>query len=29
MFWVYVPETAKGQFYIGHANNFENRISKS
>ena len=27
MFWVYVLENAKGQFYIGHTNNLENRIS--
>jgi len=27
MFWVYVLGNAKGQFYIGHTNNLENRIS--
>ena len=27
MFWVYVLENAKGQFYIGHTNNLKNRIS--
>jgi putative endonuclease len=27
MFWVCVLENAKGQFYIGHTNNLENRIS--
>ena len=27
MFWVYVLENTKGQFYIGHTNNLENRIS--
>ena len=27
MFWVYVLENAKGQFYLGHTNNLKNRIS--
>ena len=27
MFWVYVLENAKGQFYIGQTNNLKNRIS--
>ena len=29
MFWVYVLENAKGQFYIGHTDDLANRIAKS